>query len=246
MRKVMQFIECLLAAVPAVVALLLSAGTVYVSMKEDLGEGQVPTPVPLEMPEIPRFWDFQERPDPHTGRPDVDDRTPLEHLSNAFGLADPQMADKLSGVGGVHWAGVGAATGTLFGRPDVVLTTAHLFVKGGRWKDGGRPVSVPPPATRGFFYLDVCQRSYRFSLIEVGSEAPRQNLGLDYALVQLEEPACPEAAVLQGATLSDERMSAMVEQKAMVLNLGVYRTQDVDVFRDDPVIIGKARRKRPA
>lgn len=218
---------------PVAVAFLLGVGTIYVSMLENLSAEDVPAP---------RLWELPERPEPRGGQPDKDDRTPLEHLSSTFGLADPDLPQKLSGIGPVYWRGAGRGSGVLFGSRDIVLTTGHLFVAHGGWIGPRGPTLSPPPAANGFIYLEACKQSYHFTTIEVGSRAPRNQLGLDYAIARLAQPACEEAAVLTGATLSEARVHAMVADGAHVLNMGAYDFREVETFAQDPLLTGKPPR----
>lgn len=203
------------------------------------------TPNPKPEPRKDRAAPFP-RPDVRTGlapyapSPGRDDRTPIEYASQVFGLNDPELADGVSGVGPVLWKGQGQGTGALIAR-DVVLTTAHLFVKNGNWTGANGAVPVPPPASNGFIYLAACGRSYAFSSIEVGSEAPRSRLGLDYAIAKLAQPACTKAEVLPVIETPDD-LSGLQGDDARILNIGSYWTADLPRVAEHPLFTGRKTR----
>lgn len=116
------------------------------------------TPAPAEpAPEAPAQADIA-----YASAPGRDDRTPLEFIDLVFQRGDPTLPGKLSGIGPVFWPAGGRGSGALIAR-DVVLTTVHLFVKGGTWHGGNGLLPVPPDPIQGSIFLAACGRSYAFT-----------------------------------------------------------------------------------
>lgn len=184
-----------------------------------------PAPRPPQAPEIaPDF--------PYAPIPGRDDRTPPVFMSMVFGLGDPNLEDKLSGIGPVFWDHAGRGTGAMIS-PTVLLSTAHLFVERGKW-DGPHGFTEKPPApSDGRIYLPVCGRSYQFAKIELGSMSPRANLGEDYAIAVLEEPVCDEAAILPVGLGPDDIATGGAGQ--IFLDLGFYGYREVARYADHPI-----------
>lgn len=232
---------------PVLFALTLCVGLAYVAAVENLGlsfwEDYLIDPEPdaprgKEQPKDPP----RPRAQPRRGNPGEDDRTPVEHISARFGLNDLNLPSKLSGVGPIFWAGRRQGTGAVFARADIVLTTGHAFAKKGKWNSPNGPTLSQPSPSHGTIYLEACNQSYRFKVIELGSTAPRANLGLDYAIGQLDEPVCEGAAILYGATLSDNTFEELATGEHILLSLGAYPFRDVKVYRNHPDLTGKPTR----
>lgn len=195
------------------------------------------------LPEVPGVPDAPEQPDgpevPDVGVPAVpfapspgrDDRTPVAYLNQVFALGNPALPAQLSGVGPVFWDHAGQGTGALIS-PTIVLTTAHLFAETGQWEGpyGRTPRPIPP--SDGRIYLEACGRAYDFTALDLGSMAPRERLGLDYAIAELTEPACDAAHMLPVSLTPDDLVGAADQ---IVLNIGSYRFADVDFYADHPL-----------
>ena len=173
---------------------------------------------------------------PFAPSPGWDDRTALAHVSQVFGLHDPQIAQKLSGVGPVYWDHSGRGTGALIAR-DLVLTTGHLFAEDGKWEGPFGLTHKAPSPSDGRMYLEACGRAYALTAIDLGSMAPRDRLGLDYAIVRLAEPACEAARILPVAMTPDD-LEQMREQ--IFLNLGSYEFSEVARYAQHPLFADKA------
>lgn len=168
---------------------------------------------------------------PYAPAPGRDDRTPLPFVSHVFGLGDPELRAKMAGIGPVFWDYAGQGTGAMIA-PDVVLTTGHLFAEGGKWEGPSGLSEKPPAPSDGRIYLAVCGRAYPFKTIELGSLAPRDRLGLDYAIGVLAEPACAAARVLPVAVTPDDLAGAEDE---ILLNMGSYRIADLPRYARHPL-----------
>lgn len=191
----------------------------------DTPEQPAPSPEPKGKHEVPFA--------PVPGR---DDRTPVAFLSHVFELGNPNLPSKLTGIGPVYWDHAGRGTGALIA-PDVVLTTAHLFVERGKWDGPFGPTNKPPSPSDGRIYLHACNRAYDFKALYVGSMSPRTRLGLDYAIAELTEPACATATVLPVAHTPDDLAGA---QKQILLNMGSYAFADVDHYATHPFFADQA------
>ena len=192
----------------------------FVAVPEPLA----PEPEPQPEPEAPvTAFDI-----PYAPAPGRDDLTPVSYMSHVFGLDDPTLPGKLSGIGPVFWDHAGRGTGTLIA-PNVVLTTAHLFVDDGKWEGPGGATDNPPDPSAGRIFLAVCNRSYTFKAIHLGSLAPRSRLGLDYAIAELTERACAEAQVLPVAYTPDDiaRTDDQMSDDQIFLSTGYYAHEDV-------------------
>lgn len=172
--------------------------------------------------------------------PKRDDRTPLAFVSHVFGLNDPDLPAKFTGVGPVYWDHAGRGTGALIA-PRLALTTAHLFEERGKWMGPFGPTDKAPPPSDGRIYLEACGRAYNLSSIHMGSMAPRDRLGLDYAIVELVEPACAEAAILPVALTPDD-LTQFEDQ--VFLNLGAWKYSDIARYATHPVFAAKAESTR--
>ncbi len=178
---------------------------------------------------------------PYAPAPGRDDRTPIEYADLTFGLNDPAFANKMSGVGPVYWKGSGRGTGALISR-DVVLTTAHLFVKNGDWYGAHGAVPVPPPPSNGWIYLAACKQSYKFTAIEVGSTAPRKRLGLDYAIAKLAKPACAAATILPVMETPDD-LASLKAKDSTVINIGAYEFADLPRYAKHPFFTSRKKQQ---
>lgn len=220
--------------------LVACAALVLVSASEDLGEEALHlwgAPPSGPAPETP--------PVPYAPAPGWDDRTPLEYVSQIFGLDDPELAAKLSGVGPVFWKG-SHGTGALIA-PDLVLTTGHLFASKGNWIGANTSLPIPPDPSGGKIYLAACGRSYAFAAIEPGSMTPRADLGRDYAIARLKTPACKAARVLPVSGVSEEEIdTARGERGApVILSIGAYRFADLPRYAGHPLFAGRDVKSDP-
>lgn len=188
-------------------------------------QDETPPEAPEETPPAPRTGPEI----PYAPSPGRDDRTALPYVSHVFGLNDPDLPAKFSGIGPVFWDHSGQGTGALIA-PTVVLTTGHLFAKDGQWH-GAETDNVAPAPSNGRIYLSTCQQSYTLSAIHMGSMNPRARLGLDYAIVELAEPACGEAAILPIAQATDD-LAAHEDQ--ILIDLGTHRFESVPGFARHP------------
>lgn len=199
-----------------------------VALPDWLGKDQEVTPVPPPQPEQPpRITNSV----PYAPSPGRDDRTPVAYLSQVFELGDAELPQKLSGIGPVFWDHSGQGSGALIA-PDLVLTTGHLFAKGGIWFGPNGPSNALPAPNGGRIYLAVCNQSYAFKAIHMGSLSPRARLGLDYAVAELATPACAEAAILPVAETPDDLHAAMDQT---LLNIGAYRFGDLPRYAHHPL-----------
>ncbi|MEM6680435.1 MAG: hypothetical protein AAF675_21420 [Pseudomonadota bacterium] len=217
-------------AVAALLCAVMIVGTMATHVAAPALLGEEPQPAEPEVPPAKPGVAYAPAP----GR---DDRTPVEFMDQVFALDDPAIADKLTGVGPVFWT-TGRGSGALIA-PDVVLTTAHLFVKDGTWKGGSTLLPIPPDPSQGSIYLAACGRSYPFSLIDVGDEAPRRQLGIDYAIARLKEPACDAAAILKPAVLSADEIAALTGVSSAIVKIGAYKSDDLDRWAKHPLMTGK-------
>lgn len=177
---------------------------------------------------------------PYAPAPGRDDRTPLAYLGHVFDLEDPDLPGKFSGIGPVYWDHSGRGTGALIA-PDLVLTTAHLFAKNGKWHGPfGRTGKAPAPSD-GRIYLEACGQAYALKAIHLGSKAPRARLGLDYAIAELATPACKAATILPVALTPDDLVGAADQ---IFLNLGSYAFTDIDRYSEHPLFADKAASRR--
>ena len=184
-------------------------------------------PEPAPEPEAP-IAGFDLPYAPASGR---DDLTPVFYMSHVFELDDPNLSAKLNGIGPVFWDHSGRGTGTLIA-PDVVLTTAHLFVDDGKWEGPDGATDNPPNPSAGRIFLAACNRSYAFKAIHLGSMAPRSRLGLDYAIAELAETACAEAQVLPVAFTPDDIARS---DDQVFLSTGYYDHGDVPRYAAHPL-----------
>lgn len=171
---------------------------------------------------------------------ETDDRVPIEHLSEEYGITDVGFLDKISAVGSVD-TGVSYGTGSLVGRRDYVITAAHVFVRDGAWKD--RPLSGM------FFYSPTCNEKYPIEQVETGTKHPIKWKGLDFAFVRLARPACEAAAPFQVATLKEATLAHLTKAEHPMLSLGMYDVGDVpgavnfaDLVRKRKKTVGVYRR----
>lgn len=173
---------------------------------------------------------------PYAPAPGRDDLTPVSYMSHVFGLGDPTLPTKLSGIGPVFWDHAGRGTGTLIA-PDLVLSTGHLFVDDGKWEGPDGATENPPDPSAGHIFLAACNRSYAFTAIHPGSMAPRSRLGLDYAIAELVEPACAEAQVLPVAYTPDDiaRTDDQMNDDQIFLSTGYYEHGDVPRYAQHPL-----------
>ncbi len=238
----MTFVLSTLRHWPALAALLVSTAMIFSTAADQ-----------IELPDwLLEFFDAAPEPEPDGGKavalipyapaPDRDDRTPMPYVDLVFGLSDPDLPTKLSGIGPVFWDHSGHGTGALIA-PDVVLTTGHLFAKGGRWKGPFGRTQKPPAPSSGRIYLAACGQAYDFKAIDMGSIAPRARLGLDYAIGVLTQPACPEATVLPVATTPDDLDSAADQ---ILLNMGAYRYADLPRYASHPLYAARPTSDRNA
>lgn len=218
-----------------VMALLSSAliGTTAVEkvdLPQWLVDAFVAAPEPLEPQPEPQapVAGFEV---PYAPAPGRDDLTPVTYMSHVFELGDSTLPFKLSGIGPVFWDHAGRGTGTLIA-PNVVLTTAHLFVDDGKWEGPDGATETPPDPSAGRIFLAACNRSYAFKAIHPGSLAPRRRLGLDYAIAQLTEPACAEAQVLPVAYTPDDIAR---NDDQIFLSTGYYAHEDVPRYVEHPL-----------
>ncbi len=173
---------------------------------------------------------------PYAPAPGRDDRTPVAYLSQVFDLGDTGLPSKLSGIGPVFWDHAGQGTGALIA-PNVVLTTGHLFAEKGKWDGPYGPTQKPPAPSDGRIYLEACERSYDLKAIHMGSMAPRERLGLDYAIAELATPACEEATVLPVALTPSDLYGA---DDQILLDLGAYRFGDLPRYAQHPLFDARA------
>jgi hypothetical protein len=207
---------------PTFIAVGLSTVIGVITLEEKLG-------VELELSFLRPDVEAPNADDPLPPEPSVplgqnpgwDDRTPLEYMSHYFEIDDPYLADKLSGFGTVYWVGRYSGTGALIA-PDVVLSTGHAFAKSGQWLTNSGHHTPEHNPSDGSIYLAVCGRSYEFIHIELGSMSPRQNLGKDYAIARLAEPACAEAQPLRAEELSDRAIEEHDPNDEILISLGSY------------------------
>lgn len=174
---------------------------------------------------------------PYAPAPGRDDRTPIAFLSQVFDLGDGALPTKLSGIGPVFWDHAGQGTGTLIA-PNVVLTTGHLFAERGKWDGPQGPTEKPPAPSDGRIYLAACGRAYDLKAIHMGSMAPRNNLGLDYAIAELTTPACAEAVILP-VTQTPQDLYGVEGQ--ILLNMGAYRFRDMPRYAQHPLFAAQAK-----
>ncbi len=218
-------------------AMLLGSTTDEIDAPDWLAEAWIsfwtsPAPeVPDQAPPSPPRDSAPDLAVPYAPVPGRDDRTPLAFLNHVFDLGNPGLTDQLSGIGPVSWDHAGTGSGTLIAR-DVVLTTGHLFVERGLWDGPLGRTERPPPPSNGRIYLAACGRAYDFQSIELGSLAPRERLGLDYAIARLAEPACEAARVLPVA-LTPRDVAEVADQ--MLLSLGAYPFADVPWYANHPL-----------
>lgn len=196
------------------------------------GDDALEEPQPADPPQVPDSG-FAV---PYAPAPGRDDRTPIAYMSHVFALTDRNLPSKLSGIGPVFWKHGGQGTGALI-KPDLVLTTGHLFAKEGMWYGPFGLSEKPPAPSDGEIYLSACGRSYTLKSIHLGSMAPRARLGLDYALAELVESACPEATVLP-VVETPEVFARDFEGTDIFLNMGSYRIDDLERYAFHPVFNG--------
>jgi hypothetical protein len=168
---------------------------------------------------------------PYAPAPGRDDRTPLAYVSHVFDLNDQDLPRKFSGIGPVFWDHGGQGTGALIA-PTIVLSTGHLFAKAGKWHGPYGRSDKPPAPSDGRIYLAACGQAYDLKAIHMGSMAPRARLGLDYAIVELAQPACETAQVLPVAETPDDLVGA---QGQTLLTLGAYRFADLPRYANHPL-----------
>ncbi|GAB5449601.1 MAG: hypothetical protein Gyms2KO_44740 [Gymnodinialimonas sp.] len=195
-----------------------------------------PEPEEDDAPDLPPVPEGPEAPGrgaaiPFAPSPGRDDRTPVAFLDQIFALDSPALPDHLSGIGPVFWDHAGQGTGALIS-PTLVLTTAHLFAEAGQWEGPYGRTPRPLPPSDGRIYLEACGRAYDFVTLDLGSMAPRARLGLDYAIVELADPACDAAHILPVALTPDDLVGA---EDQIVLNVGAYRFAEVDFYADHPL-----------
>jgi len=220
---------------PTIVALGLSTVVGAVTLEEKLGvelklsllrpEAKTPDVAVATPPREPLI--------PLAPAPGWDDRTPVEYMSRHFGLDDPFLTEKLSGIGATYWKGAGRGTGALIAQ-DVVLSTGHLFAENGYWEKPNQNDPLAPDPSNGSMYLAACGRSYEFVHVELGSMAPRQNLGRDYAIARLVEPACASARILGATEISDRVIEQHDEIAQPLLNMGSYAFADIKNYASHP------------
>ncbi|MDX8353971.1 hypothetical protein [Cognatiyoonia sp. IB215182] len=194
---------------------------------------------------LENWWEGPERgvpaPDaslaiPYAPAPSRDDRTPIAYISHVFGLGDPDLPTKLSGIDPVYWDHGGRGSGALIA-PNLVLTTGHLFADSGKWEGPYGLTHKPPAPSDGDFYVEACGQSYDLKAIHLGSMTPRVRLGLDYAIVELATPVCEEATALTVARTPDDLVGA---EDQIFLNIGAYAFDKVDRYADHPLFAERA------
>lgn len=214
---------------PVVGALVLSTAMIATAISQDLDWHLWGGDSSEQSQPLPHLT--QPQGIPFAPSPDRDDRTPIPYLSLVFGLGDPTLATKLSGVGITFWEHSGRGSGTLIA-PDIVLTTGHLFAENGLWKGPDGLTAERPPASDGRFYLETCGRSYTFRHIRLGDVIPRQPLGLDYAVAVLEDPVCEEAMIMP-VVITPLDLARHDDQ--ILLAIGAYEIADVTQYAGHPV-----------
>ncbi|MEM9238471.1 MAG: hypothetical protein AAGB07_00720 [Pseudomonadota bacterium] len=198
---------------------------VFVEAPESPPEPPTPVPAPESKHAVPYA--------PVPGR---DDRTPIEYVSHVFELDDPALPQKMSGIGPVFWVTGGRGTGAMI-TPTVVLSTAHLFAKDGKWKGPTGLTHKQPSPNGARIWIDICGRSYDFKSIEVGSMAPRSNLGLDYAIGVLNEPVCSEATILPVSLGPDDIGAGGSDQ--IFIDAGFYSVTEVVRYAQHPLFLDR-------
>lgn len=229
---------------PVLMAVLISAAMIFstaaeqVTLPDWLTDAFSQTPVLPDVPEPPAPSPKPEDKHavPFAPAPGRDDRTPVAYLSHVFDLDDAKLLSKLTGIGPVYWDHGGRGSGALIA-PDVVLTTGHLFAEDGKWEGPHGLSPKPPSPSSGRIYLHACDRAYELKAIHMGSMAPRARLGLDYAIVELVEPACDAANVLPVAETPDDLAGA---EDQVLLNMGSYAFADVDHYATHPLFADRS------
>lgn len=228
---------------PALAAMLISALMIFGNAAEDI---DLPDWVFDLFEEGPAMPDTASPPRPEVSLvvsyapvPGRDDRTPSAFMSMVFGLADPNLEDRLSGIGPVFWDHAGRGTGAMIS-PTVVLSTAHLFVERGKWGGPHGFTEKPPAPSDGRIFLPVRGRSYDFAKIELGSMSPRANLGLDYAIAVLSEPVCEAATILPVSPGPDD--IAADDDDQVFMDLGFYGYGEVARYANHPIFTDREAR----
>lgn len=233
MVKLTSFVQAWPVLVAALVsgAMIFSAAADDVTLPDWLTDAFAAAPEVPVQPEPPAPAPDGDTQIPFAPVPGRDDRTPVAFVSHVFELGDPNLPSKLTGIGPVYWDHAGRGTGALIAR-DVVLTTAHLFVEEGKWDGPAGLTNKPPSPSDGRIYLHACNRAYDLKAIHLGSMSPRARLGLDYAIVELAEPACDAAVILPVANTPGDLAGA---QDQILLNMGSYAFADVHHYANHPL-----------
>lgn len=144
----------------------------------------------------------------------TDNRVPVEALSDVWGLDDPELPAKLSGIGKLEWRyedSVSTCTASLI-HQRMVITAAHCVTEDG--------LSAEPQKL--WFYSVACDSKYRAQDLYVKTHQPIGQTDIDYAYLLLESSTCPDAVPFQAVTLTDETALEIRERSYPLLSLSVF------------------------